>query len=136
MSALLDRSPSLVATGIPGFDDIVGGGLTPDRLYVVEGDPGAGKTTLALQFMLEGVRLREPVVYVTLSETRLELEGVARSHGWSLDGIFVHDLLPSQEALLPDGHTRMFHPSEVELSDTTRSILEEIDKRKPKFEHR
>jgi circadian clock protein KaiC len=132
MSASAQLAPPLVATGIPGFDDIVGGGLTPQRLYVIEGDPGAGKTTLALQYMLEGVRLSEPVLYVTLSETRAELEGVAQSHGWNLEGVFVHDLLPSQEALLPDGHTRMFHPSEVELSDTTRSILEEIDRRKPK----
>ena len=128
----IEKPASMVATGIPGFDDIVGGGLTPQRLYVIEGDPGAGKTTLALQFMLEGVRLKEPVVYVTLSETRAELEGVARSHGWSLDGVHVHDLLPSQENLLPDSHTRMFHPSEVELADTTRSILEQVEKRKPK----
>lgn len=132
MSALAEHQASIVATGIAGFDDIVGGGLTPNRLYVIEGDPGAGKTTLALQFMLEGVRRREPVVYITLSETRGELEGVAHSHGWTLDGIHVHDLLPSQESLQPDGHTRMFHPSEVELSDTTRAILEEIEKRKPK----
>ena len=132
MSALAEKAASQVATGIPGFDDIVGGGLTPSRLYVIEGDPGAGKTTLALQYMLEGARLREPTLYVTLSETRAELEGVAHSHGWSLDGIHVHDLLPSQENLHSDGHTRMFHPSEVELSDTTRAILEEIEKRKPR----
>jgi circadian clock protein KaiC len=131
MTADLARAPSLVATGIPGFDDIVGGGLTPNRLYLVEGDPGSGKTTLALRFMLEGVKRGERVLYVTLSETRHELEGVARSHGWTLDGIHVHDLLPSQENLLPDAHTRMFHPSEVELSDTTRAILEEIEKRRP-----
>jgi circadian clock protein KaiC len=128
----LDLAPQLAATGIPGFDDIIGGGLTPNRLYLIEGDPGAGKTTLALQFMLEGARRKEPVVYVTLSETRAELEGVAHSHGWKLDGIHVHDLLPSQESLLPDAHTRMFHPSEVELSDTTRAILEEVERRKPK----
>jgi circadian clock protein KaiC len=124
--------PPLAATGIPGFDDIIGGGLTPNRMYLIEGDPGAGKTTLALQFMMEGVRRKEPVVYVTLSETRAELEGIAQSHGWSLEGIYVHDLLPSQESLLPDAHTRMFHPSEVELSDTTRAILEQVEKRKPR----
>jgi circadian clock protein KaiC len=132
MAAVLENVPSLVPTGIPGFDDIIGGGFTPDRLYVIEGDPGAGKTTLALQFMQEGARRGEPVVYVTLSETRAELEGVARSHGWRLENVFVHDLLPSHDALLPDGHTRMFHPAEVELSDTMRSILEEIERRKPR----
>jgi circadian clock protein KaiC len=121
----------LVATGIEGFDDILGGGLTPNRIYLIEGDPGSGKTTLALRFMIEGLRRGEPVVYVTLSETREELEGVARSHGWTLEGVHVHELIPSQEDLLSDAQTRMFHPSEVELSDTTRAILETIEKHKP-----
>src|SRR5262245_33917958 len=98
----------LVATGIEGFDDIIGGGLTPNRIYLIEGDPGSGKTTLALRFMLEGLQKRESCLYVTLSETRDELEGVAQSHGWSLDGMHVHELLPSQEDLLPDAQTRMF----------------------------
>ena len=75
------------STGIPGLDDIFGGGLTPDRVYLVEGTPGTGKTTLALQFLIEGVRLGEPALYITLSETAEELRAVAASHGWSLDGI-------------------------------------------------
>jgi circadian clock protein KaiC len=126
-----EQTSPFVATGIEGFDDIIGGGLTPDRIYLIEGDPGSGKTTLALRFMLEGLRRGERGLYVTLSETRNELEGVARSHGWSLQGLEVHELLPTQDDLLPDAQTRMFHPSEVELSDTTRAILEAIDKFRP-----
>jgi circadian clock protein KaiC len=120
-----------VATGIAGLDDILGGGFTPNRIYLVEGDPGSGKTTLALQYLFEGRRAGESGMYVSLSETKEELEGVARSHGWSLEGIHCHELLPSDESLLPDAQSRLFHPSEVELSDTTRAILAEVDRRKP-----
>ncbi len=73
-----------LTTGIPGFDEIIKGGLVSDRLYLVDGDPGAGKTTLALQYLLEGVRLGERCLYVTLSETKEELASGAKSHGWSL----------------------------------------------------
>ena len=120
-----------VATGIGGLDNILGGGFTPNRIYLIEGDPGSGKTTLALQYLLEGRRQGESGIYVSLSETKEELEGVARSHGWDLEGIHCHELLPSDESLLPDAQSRLFHPSEVELSDTTRAILAEGDARKP-----
>ncbi|HKU45390.1 MAG TPA: ATPase domain-containing protein, partial [Burkholderiales bacterium] len=120
-----------VATGIDGLDNILVGGFTPNRIYLVEGDPGAGKTTLSLQYLLEGRRRGESGMYVSLSETKEELEGVARSHGWTLDGIDCYELLPSDENLTPDGQSRLFHPSEVELSDTTRSILAEVERRKP-----
>ena len=120
-----------VATGIGGLDNILGGGFTPNRIYLIEGDPGSGKTTLALQYLLEGRRQGESGMYVSLSETKEELEGVARSHGWDLEGIHCHELLPSDESLLPDAQSRLFHPSEVELSDTTRAILAEVDARKP-----
>ena len=73
-----------LATGIAGLDDILGGGLPPDRLYLIQGEPVTGKTTLALQFLLEGVRRGEKVLFITLSETQDELAAVARSHGWSL----------------------------------------------------
>ncbi|MFN7146875.1 MAG: ATPase domain-containing protein, partial [Myxococcota bacterium] len=116
---------------IPALDDVLGGGLVPHRLYLVSGDPGAGKTTLGLQFLLEGRRVGESGLYVTLSETREELTAVAASHGWSLDGIDIFELGPSAEELDPDQQYTMFHPSEVELSETTRAILERVEQVKP-----
>ncbi len=120
-----------VGTGVAGLDEVLCGGLTPDRVYLVEGDPGSGKTTLALQFLLEGVRLGQPGLYVTLSETKEELDGVARSHGWSLDALAVCELVPSGESLLPDAQPRMFHPSEIELGETTKRVLDEVERTKP-----
>ena len=90
-----DNARNAVATGIAGLDNILAGGFTPNRIYLVEGDPGAGKTTLSLQYLLEGRRAGERGMYVSLSETKEELEGVARSHGWTLDGIDCYELLPS-----------------------------------------
>src|SRR5829696_1701278 len=92
-----ETASPLAATGIEGLDDILGGGFTPNRLYLVEGVPGSGKTTLALQFLLEGVRRGEPVLYVSLSESGEELREVAASHGWSLDGITLRELVPSED---------------------------------------
>lgn len=122
----------LVATGIRGLDDVLGGGFTPDRVYLIEGNPGSGKTTLALQYLLEGVRLGEAGLYVTLSETKVELTAVARSHGWSLDGIALLELVAPESELEPDNQYSMFQPSEVELGETTRSILAEVGRIKPK----
>ena len=102
-----------------------------DRLYLIEGMPGSGKTTLAFQFLLEGVRRGEKVLYLTLSETEDEVEGVAASHGWSLDGMSISELMPSEDALEPDEQYTVFHPSEVELSETTRRILDEVERTKP-----
>ncbi len=122
---------AVAKTGIDGFDDVLSGGFTPHRLYLLEGVPGSGKTTLALQFLLEGVRRGEPVLYVTLSETEEELRGVAASHGWSLDGITIRELVPSEDSLRPDEQYTMFHPSEVELSETTKTILADVERIKP-----
>jgi len=119
-------------TGIAGLDDVLYGGLTPNRLYLLEGKPGSGKTTLALQFLLEGVRNREPVLYVTLSETAEEITAVADSHGWTLDGIHVRELMPAEELLNPNAQYTVFHPSEVELSETTKKILSDVDVVKPR----
>ena len=121
----------IAATGIGGLDDVLAGGFTRDRLYLIEGVPGSGKTTLALQFLLEGVRSGERVLYVTLSETEEELRAVALSHGWSLDGITVRELVPGEESLLPDDQYTMFHPSEVELSETTKTILQDVERLRP-----
>jgi len=125
------KANAAVATGIAGLDNILAGGFTPNRIYLIEGDPGSGKTTLALQYLLEGRAKGEKGMYVSLSETKEELEGVAHSHGWNLDGIHCYELLPSDENLTPDGQSRLFHPSEVELSDTTRSILSEVERQQP-----
>ena len=126
-----DKSEARAAIGVEGLDDVLRGGLTPNRLYLLEGVPGSGKTTLALQFLLEGVKRGEPVLYVTLSETEEELREVAASHGWSLDGITIRELVPSEDSLRPDEQYTMFHPSEVELSETTKTILADVERIKP-----
>ena len=124
-------APESSATGIVGLDDILCGGLTPYRLYLIEGVPGSGKTTLALQYLLEGARHGEAVLYVTLSETEEELRAMARSHGWDLTGVTIRELVPPEEALQPAEQYTMFHPAEVELSETTRTILADVERLKP-----
>jgi circadian clock protein KaiC len=121
----------LLSVGVPGLNDVLGGGLEPNRLYLLEGTPGAGKTTIAMQFLLEGARLGESVLYVTLSETETELRGVAASHGWDVSPIHVREMLPTQDSLQPDEQYTMFHPSEVELSETTLRILSDVESIKP-----
>src|SRR6201996_8511727 len=98
-------------TGIAGLDNILGGGLTPNRLYLVEGSPGAGKTTLALQFLLDGVRAGEPVLYLTLSETRSELLAAAATHGWDLEGLDIVEIV-GDEGLDPRYEQSILHPAE------------------------
>ncbi len=120
-----------IATGIAGLDDILHGGLTPERLYLVEGDPGAGKTTLGLQFLIEGVRLGEKGIYVSLSETKSELVAIAASHGLSLQGIDIFEMAPSEATLAPEDENTMFHPSEMELADTTKAVLIEMERIQP-----
>ena len=122
---------SHLSTGIAGLDNILGGGLTKDRVYLVEGEPGTGKTTTGLQFLVEGAKHGEPAVYITLAETAGELRGVAESHGWSLEGIHIQEVLPSENLLQPEAQYTMFHPSEVEMGATTQMILSVIDERKP-----
>lgn len=119
------------STGIEGLDEILGGGFPVHRMYLVEGDPGAGKTTLALQFLLAGARAGETGVYATLSETEEELRDVASSHGWSLDGVTICELQTAEESLKADSQYTLFHPSEVELSETTRAVLDTVERVRP-----
>lgn len=121
----------LLSTGIKGLDDVLHGGLTPGRIYLIEGEPGTGKTTTGMQFLVEGAKAGEMVVYITLAETAEELRGVAESHGWSMDGIHIHEVLPSENLLQPEAQYTMFHPSEVEMGTTTQMILAAIEERKP-----
>jgi len=118
-------------TGIPGLDNVLGGGLPPHRLYVVEGDPGSGKTTFALQFLREGVRLGQRVLYVTLSETVEELNDVAISHNWTLDGIKLLELNSLSERLEEDSNYTVYHPVDVELGDTIARIRAEVERLNP-----
>jgi circadian clock protein KaiC len=125
------HSPTPLSTGVPGLDAILGGGLTPHRIYLVEGEPGAGKTTAGLQFLIEGARGGESTVYITLAENREELQAVADSHGWDLSGIHVHEVLPTEELLVRDDQYAMFHPSEVEMVDTLKNILSVVGETRP-----
>ena len=119
---------SRAKTGIAGLDDVLNGGFPRDRLYLIEGEPGAGKTTLALQFLLEGLAHGEPGLYVTLSETVEELTAVATSHGWSTEGITVCELTTPAEKLRPDTQYTLFHPSEVELGEMMRTVIDEVER--------
>jgi circadian clock protein KaiC len=119
-------------TGIAGLDDILEGGWPSGHLYLIEGDPGTGKTTLALQFLLSGASQGDSVLYVTLSESAKELGEVAASHGWSLENVEIFELLPDEEALRPERQYTVFHPSEVELGDTTKAIVTKVEEVNPK----
>jgi circadian clock protein KaiC len=121
----------LLSTGIEGLDHILRGGLPPNRLYLVQGDPGVGKTTMALQFLLEGKRRGERCLYVTFSETRDEVEGVARSHGWSLDGLEFFEFDELQKALEGEQAGTVFHPSETELSAVTKGVWQAMERHRP-----
>jgi circadian clock protein KaiC len=119
------------STGVPGLDDVLGGGLPVSHLYLLEGTPGAGKTTLALQFLLAGVAAGESGLYVTLSETTHELETVAASHGWSLAGVEVFELV-SSEGLGPEAEQSILHPSEIELGETVHGVMSAVERINPK----
>jgi circadian clock protein KaiC len=125
------NEPARASTGIQGLDDILNGGFLSNRFFLVEGSPGSGKTTLAFQFLLNGVKRGEKVLYVTLSETEDEIQSVAESHGWNLDGITIRELVPSTDPLLFADQYTVFHPSEVELSETTKKILADVEKIRP-----
>lgn len=119
-----------LATGIAGLDDVLAGGFPAERMYLVHGLPGVGKTTLALQFLLEGVRLGESVLYISLSETEQEIRQVAASHGWSLDGVSLYELTSAEQTLHLDENT-LYSTEDVELRETISVLLKEVDRLRP-----
>lgn len=119
------------ATGIPGLDHILGGGLPRHWLYLVQGAPGTGKTTLGLQFLLEGVRQGERVLYVTLSHTELELREIAGSHGWSMGGVPIYEFSAGEAANRLAADQTVLHTADVELGETTDALLEVIMRTRP-----
>jgi circadian clock protein KaiC len=127
----LSKTTARCSMGSPGMDDVLGGGLPAGHFYLLEGQPGSGKTTLALQFVIEGLRQGQTVLYVTLSESRRDLMVVADAHGFNLEGLHTLELLPGEQDLSPDSQYTVFHPAEVELSDRTQAIMTEFNRLKP-----
>lgn len=121
------------ATGIYGLDDVLSGGLTRNRMHLLEGSPGTGKTTIALQFLMAGAAQGEPGIYVSLAETEHELRDGARSHGWEIDKLVeIVELVPPESALDPQQHQSLLYSSELELGETVQRLFEAIERLKPK----
>lgn len=118
-------------TGVSGLDAILVGGLPSNRLYVVKGEPGSGKTTLALQYLLHGVAHGESSLYITLSETTDEINAVAESHGWDLRKLAIFELSALEHQLAQEEQNTVFQPSEIELNKTTQLLLERIKEVNP-----
>lgn len=123
--------PKRMPTGTRGLNDILRGGITPERLYLVEGTPGSGKTTLALKFLMDGREAKDQGLYITLSETVDELTAVTKSHGWTLDGIELFEMVAEDE-FSSDNEQSLLHPSEVELGETVRGIIDLVEKKNPR----
>lgn len=124
-------TPKYSVTGIAGLDTILTGGLPANRLYLVKGDPGVGKTTLALQYLLAGAAIGETCMYITLSETEDEIQGVAQSHGWNLAHVAIFELSALEHQLRQEAQNTVFQPSEIELNQTTELLLERIKAVRP-----
>jgi circadian clock protein KaiC len=126
-----EHTQSFAATGVEGMDDILHGGLARDRVFLLEGNPGTGKTTIALQFLLEGRRVGERSLYIALSESADELRASARSHGWSLDGVVIFELLPPESLLDEDQQQSLLYSSDLELGETTKRIFDAFETARP-----
>jgi len=129
-AALRPRPPVSISTGVDGLDAVLSGGFTRDRVYLLEGSPGTGKTTFALRFLLAGAERGEKCLYITLSESAEELSDVASSHGWSLEHIGVFELL-DEAGRDPDAEQSILYPSEIELGETVKKITDEIGRQEP-----
>lgn len=125
------QAAPVTSIGVPGLDFVLGGGLPTNQVFLIEGNPGTGKTTLALQFLREGIARGDTALYITLAETRNELIAVAGSHGWGLDGIEVFELSPPDEVLNPEAKYTVFHPSDVEMNQTVQRIYEVVERLRP-----
>lgn len=125
-----DRSTA-AATGIEGLDDVLGGGLTRGRVFLLEGSPGTGKTTVAMQFLLAGAAAGEKTLYITLSETEDELRASAASHGWKLDDIEIFELVPPESLLDENQQQSLLYSSDLELGETTQGIFEAFERVQP-----
>lgn len=120
-----------ISSGSTGLDLILGGGFDPERMYLYEGQPGTGKTTLAMQFLLDGAGRGERTLYITLSETERELQLVSQRHGWSLDGVDIFELVPSETTLDPSQELTILQPAEMELSETSQLIFDKVEELNP-----
>ena len=123
--------PDRCNMGVEGLDNILHGGLPKNRLYLIQGDPGVGKTTMAMQFLMAGAAQGERGLYITLSETKEEIDVVANSHDWNLDGIQFYELSSIEAQIRTDSESTFFHPSEVELSKTTEALIAEVSRLNP-----
>jgi circadian clock protein KaiC len=123
--------PTRISTGIPGFDEVLGGGLPQGHLYLIEGESGAGKTTVGLEFLKEGRRVGEATLWISLSETENELRQIAESHGWSLEGIELCNPMSTKRAAHPDEQYSFFSPADVELEDIRAAIVAAVERVKP-----
>lgn len=122
---------SQAETGIEGLDNVLGGGFERGRSYLLEGNPGTGKTTIALQFLISGVQKGERCLYISLSETEDELYSTARSHGWSLDGLDLFELVPPENLLDDRQQQSLLYSSDLELGETTKRIFDKFEEMKP-----
>src|SRR3954467_1843832 len=129
---LADMKTDLAKTGIWGLDNILSGGLSRQHVFLLEGAPGTGKTTIALQFLMEGARAGEKCLYITLSETDSELRDGARSHGWDIqDTIEVFELLPPESLLDEEQQQSLLYSSDLELGETTKQIFDAVVRTNP-----
>lgn len=123
--------PGPISSGLPTLDYILRGGFASNRIHLIEGEPGSGKTTLGLQFLLEGKRRNDRCLYITLSEGRSELIHVAGTHGWDLDGIEIFELVPPELSLDPEREQSILYASDLELGETVRLVMEEVERAAP-----
>jgi circadian clock protein KaiC len=130
-SKIQPNEDQVISTGIAGLDNVLNGGFPRGHFFLVQGEPGAGKTTLGLQFLMAGTGNGEPVLYVTMSESETEIRKIARSHRWSLDGITIYEFVPTEDSLRPGDQYSAFHPADVEFQDAMQSILDRVERLQP-----